>query len=181
MQSIHQEGKYSYLYTRYIPAVATVEPGEVVEIYTEDAFSGLVKEETNLPANLERTGPNPQVGPIFVKGAEPGDALAVHIHSIEFTRDYGISQISPAFGALQGTKYTAMLHKPFENRVFKYIIDGNRAYHPKYKELSFEISPFLGTIATAPKLEAISTLVPFDQGGNMDVTEVKPGIPYISR
>ncbi|MGE4483565.1 MAG: acetamidase/formamidase family protein [Oscillospiraceae bacterium] len=175
MQTIRQDGNYSYLFSRYAPVVATVEPGEMIEVYTEDAFSGLVKEETDLPSKLKRIGPNPQVGPVFVKGAIPGDTLAVHIHSIELTRDYGASQISTAFGGLQATKFTAMLHEPFENRVFKYLIDGDRAYHPRYPQLSFNVDPFLGTIATAPKLEALSTMVPFDHGGNMDVPAVKPG------
>jgi len=33
----------------------------------------------------------------------------------------------------------------------------------------------MGTMATAPRLEAVSALVPFDQGGNMDVPDVKAG------
>ena len=175
MKAIRQDGKYSYLFSRYAPVVATVDPGEIIELYTEDAFSGLVREETDLPSRLERPGPNPQTGPVFVNGALPGDTLAVHIHSIEFTRDYGVSQISPAFGGLQATSFTAMLHEPLENQVFKYVIDGGRAYHPRHRHLAFELAPFMGTVATAPKLEAISTLVPFNQGGNMDVPDVKPG------
>ena len=175
MQSIRQEGNYSYLFSRYAQTVATVELNERIELYTEDAFSGLVKEETDLPSLLIRPGPNPQTGPVYVNGAKPGDTLAVHIHSIEFTRDYGVSQISPAFGGLQATGFTAMLHPPFENTVFKYAMEGNRFYHPKYPHLAFDAEPFMGTIATAPKLEAVSTLTPFDQGGNMDVRDVKPG------
>ena len=175
MKSIRQEGHYNYVFSRSAPAAATVAPGELVEMYTEDAFSGLVKEETDFPSKLERPGPNPQTGPVYVIGAHPGDTLAVHIHKIEPTRDYGISQISPAFGGLQATKYTAMLNQPMEEQVFKYAIDGNRIYHPRYPQLAFELEPFMGTMATAPKLEAISTLTPFDQGGNMDVREVKAG------
>jgi amidase len=41
--------------------------------------------------------------------------------------------------------------------------------------LSFPWRPFLGTMATAPDLEAISALTPYDQGGNMDVPDTKPG------
>ena len=175
MKTIRQDGKYSYLFSRYAPAVASVDPGETIELYTEDAFSGLVKEETDLPSLLERPGPNPQTGPVYVNGALPGDTLAARIHSIEPTRDYGISQISPAFGGLQGTEFTATLHPPFENRVFKYLIEGDRARHPRHPHLAFELAPFMGTIATAPKLEAVSTLTPFNQGGNMDVPDVRAG------
>jgi len=175
MQSIHQQGNYSYLFSRYTPVVATVEPGEIIELYTEDAFSGLVKEESDLPSQLDRVGPNPQTGPVYINGAKPGDTLAVHIHSIEFTRDYGVSQISPSFGGLQATGNTAMLHPPLENQVFKYVVDKKRIYHPRYPHLAFDADPFMGTMATAPRLEALSTLTPFEQGGNMDVPDIKPG------
>jgi len=175
MKEIHQEGKYSYLFSRYEDVVAMVEPGEIVEIYTEDAFSGMIREESDLSSRISRPGPNPQTGPIYVNGAQPGDTLAVHIHKIEPTRDFGISQISPSFGGLQATNFTAMLNKPLEERVFKYVIDGDRIYHPRHRELSFELATFMGTIATAPGREAISTLTPFDHGGNMDVRDVKAG------
>ena len=175
MKEVRQDGRYSYLFSRYAEVVATVEPGEMIEVYTEDAFSGLVKDETDLPSKLDRIGPNPQTGPIYINGASAGDTLAVHIHSIDFTRDYGISQISLDFGALQATNLTAMLHQPLTNQVFKYVVDDKRIYHPELGHLSYDIQPFLGTIATAPKLEAVSTLVPFNQGGNMDVPDVKAG------
>ena len=175
MKEIRMKNGYNYLFSRYLEKVATVDLNEIVEVYTEDAFSGLVKSENDLPSKLDRIGPNPQTGPIYVNSAQPGDTLAVTIHSIEFTRDYGVSQISADFGALQGTNLTAILNKPFENQVFMYTVKDNRILHPKYKHLSYDVKPFLGTIATAPKLEAISTLVPFNQGGNMDVPDVKPG------
>jgi len=136
MQAIRQDGKYSYLYSRYAPVVATVEPGELFAMYTEDAYSGVVKDESDKPDQIERPGPNPQTGPIYVNGAKPGDALVVRIHSIEPARDYGISQISPLFGGLQGTKYTAMVHPPLESVIFKYVIDGDKIYHPRYSYLS---------------------------------------------
>ncbi|MCL2057223.1 MAG: acetamidase/formamidase family protein [Oscillospiraceae bacterium] len=175
MQSIRQDGNYSFVFSRYAPIAATVRPGETIEMYTEDAFCGMIKEETDLPSKIERPGPNPQTGPVYISGAMPGDTLAVHIRAISITRDFGISQISPDFGGLQGTHFTAMLNAPLENRVFKYIIDGDRAYHPIHRHLAFELAPFMGTIATAPKLEAVSTMTPFEHGGNMDVPDIKPG------
>jgi len=175
MKEIRMENGYNYLFSRYADVVASVDVGEVVALYTEDCFSGLVKEETDLPSKLNRIGTNPQTGPIYVNGAKPGDTLAVTIHSIEFTRDYGVSQISAEFGAMQSNSLTALLHPPFENQVFKYTIEGNKIYHPKYPHLTYDTNPFMGTIATAPKLEAVLTSVPFNQGGNLDVSEVKPG------
>jgi len=56
---------------------------------------------------------NPQTGPFWVEGAEPGDTLAIHIVSLEPARDYGVSSFSPGFGALVGTDRTAMLGPDF--------------------------------------------------------------------
>lgn len=175
MKEIRQKGQYSYLYTKNADIQATVDLGEIVEIYTEDAFSGLVKTEDDLPSKLDRIGSNPQTGPIYINGAKAGDTLAVTIHSIEFTRDYGVSQISNYSGALQGTNLTAMLHEPFKNKVYKYTVEKDKIYHPEYPELAYDVRPFLGTITTAPKLEAVLATVPFNQGGNMDVVDAKPG------
>ena len=50
---------------------------------------------------------NPQTGPFYIEGAEPGDTLAVHFVSIEPARDWGASTTVPLFGALSATHATA--------------------------------------------------------------------------
>lgn len=173
MQEIRQPGAYSYAFSRYVEPVAHVQPGETVAIYTEDAFTGKITRETDLPSVVRGPYPNPQTGPIFVEGAEPGDTLAVHIIDIEATRDWAVSALIPFFGGLSSTKYTRMLQDPLPERVWIYRLrDGMLTNSPR---LSFPWRPFLGTMATAPDLEAISSITPFDQGGNMDVPDTKPG------
>ena len=41
--------------------------------------------------------------------------------------------------------------------------------------LRFPWRPFLGTLGTAPALEAVSALTPHAHGGNMDVRDTAPG------
>ena len=52
---------------------------------------------------------NPQCGPIAVEGAEKGDVLAVHIHSIKprGPQPVGTTALIPEFGGLVGTANTA--------------------------------------------------------------------------
>ena len=72
------------------PPALTIKPGERVVTKTLDA-SGVDaqgKQVTN--------GPNPQTGPFFVEGAEPGDMLVVSIDKLETNRPRGIGQ--PAGG-----------------------------------------------------------------------------------
>ena len=79
MQEIRQPGSYSFAFSRYVEPVAHVQPGETVAIYTEDAFGGLITRESDKPSEILGPYLNPQTGPIFVEGAEPGDTLVVHI------------------------------------------------------------------------------------------------------
>src|SRR5436190_3232647 len=63
--------------------VATIEPGETVEIEPHDARSGSIQKPTDLLDKPPPGGFNPITGPIYVKGAEPGDSLLVLINNIE--------------------------------------------------------------------------------------------------
>ena len=82
-------------------------------VETRDAFGGVIHTEDDLPsAKLTMPFVNPQNGPIMVEGAEPGDALAVYIESMEPRGDNprGTCAMIPEFGALTGTSLTATLN-----------------------------------------------------------------------
>ncbi len=173
MQEIRQTGTYNYAFSRYVEPVATVKPGETVAIYTVDAFENRITRDSDRPSEILGPYLNPQTGPIRIEGAEPGDRLAVHIEAIEPTRDWAVSAFIPYFGGLTSTKLTRTLQEPLPERVWVYKLEDGQLRHNA--RLSFPWRPFLGTMATAPDLEAISALTPYDQGGNMDVPDTKPG------
>src|SRR5699024_8286745 len=173
MKIIKQPGEYSYVYSKYLEPIAKVMPGEVFAVQTKDAFENRITDESDLPAEVLGDYVNPQTGPIFVEGAEPGDTLIVDIIDIQPTRDYAISAIIKDFGGLTRTETTRMLNKPLPERIWKYNIKDGFVTHNE--NLSFPWRPFLGTIGTSPDLEAVSALVPSKHGGNMDVPDVKPG------
>jgi amidase len=173
VHEIHQQGFYHYAFSRYVEPVAHVKPGETVAIFTQDAFENQITRESDQPSAILGPYLNPQTGPIFIEGAEPGDTLAIHIIDIEPTRDWAVSAFIPYFGGLTSTKFTRTLQEPLPERVWIYQLkDGMLTHNTR---LSFPWRPFLGTMATAPDLEAISALTPYDQGGNMDVPDTKPG------
>ena len=87
-----------------------IKPGTRIVTWTEDCFDGAVKTAADLPSKVMAPGhDNPQTGPFYVEGAEPGDTLAVHILKLEPARPYAVSSFSPGFGALVGNDQTAML------------------------------------------------------------------------
>ncbi|MBS4206520.1 acetamidase/formamidase family protein [Bacillus sp. FJAT-50079] len=172
-KEIKQPGAHSYVFSRYLEPIASVKPGEEVVIFTEDAFENRITKESDLPSKVLGEYLNPQTGPVYIEGAEPGDTLVVHILDIEPTRDWAVSVLNPHFGGLTATNTTRLLHEPLPEKVWIYQLeDGLLSYNER---LTFPWNPFLGTIGTAPNLEALSALTPLDHGGNMDVPDVKPG------
>jgi amidase len=169
---------YSYVFNPYRESIVRVRPGDRVTIHTDDAFESRITNKDDLPSRALASAKflNPQTGPIYVEGAEPGDTLAVHIESIEPTRDFAVSVLIPYFGGLTSTNFTRTLQEPLPERVWiwKIVDSGDTLVN---EELGVELAwePFLGTLAVAPDLEAITALAPGPFGGNMDVPDVRPG------
>jgi acetamidase/formamidase len=113
--------RYSFVFGPYAEPIATVRPGELLDIFTEDAFGSRMQSEADLPTQvLDWPYANPQTGPIFVEGAEKGDTLVAEIVDIEPTRDFVASAHIPNFGGLTGADRTAMLNDPLPEQVFIY-------------------------------------------------------------
>lgn len=169
---------YSYVFNPYRQPIARVKPNERVTIHTDDAFESRITKKVDLPSRALATAKflNPQTGPIYVEGAEPGDSLAVRIESIEPTRDFAVSVLIPYFGGLTSTNLTRTLQEPLPERVWIWdLVDGGNNLVNEELGVKLPWQPFLGTLAVAPDLEAITALAPGPFGGNMDVPDVKPG------
>src|SRR5258707_12309348 len=77
----HDELKYTF---GGFPPVLKLKPGAVLETWTEDCFDGSVKKPTDMPSKVAPVGrDNPQTGPFYIKGAEPGNDLAVSIIDLQ--------------------------------------------------------------------------------------------------
>ena len=168
--------------------VARITPGTVLELFTEDCFAGRVRSTRDLVSEVcEFPFLNPQTGPFYVEGAQPGDTLAVHFVSIEPARDWGASTTVPLFGALTSTHVTASLQPPLPERVWIWDLDTQRRvcrFNAVDSDTVVELpmDPMHGTVGVAPaNLEVRSALVPDAHGGNMDTPEMRAGVTcYLS-
>ncbi len=163
--------------------LASVAPGTVLEVFTEDCFAGRVRRIEDLVSEVcEFPFLNPQTGPFYIEGAEPGDTLAVHFVSIEPARDWAASSTVPLFGALTSTRTTATLQPPLPERVWIWQLDRDRRtcrFTARDSDLQLELpmDPMHGTVGVAPaNLEVRSALVPDAHGGNMDTPEMRAGV-----
>ncbi len=171
-----EQGRYHYVYGPYADPALRVRPGAVIAVETHDAFEGRVTSESDRPSDiLNFPYLNPQNGPIWVEGAEKGDALAVHIRSIvpRGPQPRGTTCLITEFGGLVSTGATALLNRPLPERVRKMDVTEQGVRWSDRITLPYE--PFIGTIGTSPEIEAISSLVPDYYGGNMDLPDVGVG------
>jgi formamidase len=126
-----------------IPPIIEVAEGEEVLIETRDALDGQIDgtfSEADF-GNLQSGLVHPLTGPIFVKGAEPGDLLEVEFLDIE-VQETGFTIIKPGFGFLRDL-YT----RPF---VVHWNIDKNCATSAQLPGVRIPGSPFMGISGVAP-------------------------------
>jgi acetamidase/formamidase len=149
------------------PPVLRIKPGDRVITHTVDSGG------TDAAGNRVTEGPNPQTGPFFVEGAEPGDVLLVTLNRIEPNRATARTggllapyTLDPAFlrsrAERQGAPEIWAIDKA--RGIVRTTTEGLR---PRTIELP--LVPMLGCVGTAPaRKEAISTSTPGRFGGNMD-------------
>jgi formamidase len=189
-----------------IPPAIEVEPGEEVVIQTRNALDGEVTPSSKatdlLNVNLNLV--HPLTGPVYVKGAEPGDLLEVNILNIE-SAPWGFTTIIPGFGFLRD-----LFLEPY---VVHWNISDGYAESPDLPGVRIPGAPFMGTIGVAPsrKLrqeillreeelrrrggavlgpepdgavpatepvasEGLRTVPPRENGGNVDIKQLTAGV-----
>jgi formamidase len=88
-----------------IEPVVEVDPGDTVVYETRDAFDGQLNRESTAEdvGNLDLSGVHPLTGPVFVKGAQPGDLLEVKLVAVEADpwEQWGYTVEVPGFGFLR--------------------------------------------------------------------------------
>ena len=161
--------KHAKEFSPFLEPAYQVKPGEWIRIETLCASSGVIKETVRAATNDElhaKTGwvhGMPMTGPIYVKGAEPGDALAIYIDEITMD-DYGWTVAQPGRGA------AGELIEEAEVRVLP-ICDGAVEFG---FGVNLPLRPMIGAIGTAPLDQAIGSGIPEAHGGNLDCTLIRP-------
>lgn len=148
------------------PPVARCQDGDTVIFETNDCFDGAVGPDGVRDWEGKKLGKyvgNPATGPLYVEGAQPGDALCVEILDIQI-RSWG------AMGCGFGEAGFINIPGEYETRAFHYD-DG----FVKIGGKKIPISPMIGVIGVAPAGEGISTYTPDAHGGNMDCNRIVKG------
>jgi amidase len=137
--------------------VLTVDPGAVVRLELNDCFTGQVTTEDDLFTSLDLERVNSATGPIFVRGAEPGDSLVVELLAV-VPDARGAAMIIPGFGQLQH-----LCPGPV-TRIFR-VEDGMVHMNDR---ISFPMRPMVGVIGCATGGEECINFLAGQHGGNLD-------------
>jgi amidase len=165
--------------THYHIAIGSHEPvlqigdGDTVVTTTVDAMG---KDATDTQVT---PGGNPQTGPFFVTGAEPGDTLVVQLDRISPSRTIGYTSTVVASNVVDPS-YVRELP---ERNLAEWHVDHERGtatlIKPKTKlgGLTIPLAPMLGCFGVAPPGgQAISTATSAEHGGNMDYPGFVTGV-----
>lgn len=144
--------------------VASAPSGETVVFETFDCYSNRLTREDQELVSSGWDFTNPATGPLFVESAEPGDILRVAIVDIALDSQ-GAMRVGPGSGAL------GHILQEKKNKIIP-IAEGKAKFNDR---LSFDVSPMIGVIGTAPKDEEIPTGTPGPHGGNMDCKRIGNG------
>jgi len=174
-ETYHFEPKEFYnTFGPHQPAL-TIKPGDHVITSTLDA-SG-----TDSAGVKRGQGPNPETGPFYIAGAEPGDTLVVHLLRLETNRATGYSgtllapyAADPAFLRAEGLREPKTLVWQLDKKMGMARLD-SADFKPGRLELP--LRPMLGCVGTAPAGKAaIPTSTPDNFGGNMDYNGMNAGV-----
>jgi len=173
--------QYAFTFGGVAP-VRRVTPGTALRLWSDDAFCGALRSATDLSSDkVDLRYVNPQSGPVYVEGAEPGDTLALHLVSLEPARDWGASAHIPFFGGMTSTDRVVTLQDALPDLTYIYELDRARSTvtfiaQRGQMRVDLPLEPMLGTVGVAPAgREVRSSLVPDRFGGNMDTPQMRAG------
>jgi acetamidase/formamidase len=161
-------GKIHYKWDNSLPPAIEIEPGDVVHCETEEVTDGQIKPgmDAAILGNLNFDRLYPLAGPVYVKGAEPGDILEVEILRLQ-TLDWGWAGIIPGLG---------LLAEDFTQPYIRYFDLTNGETAPLRDDIHIPIQPFCGTMGVALDEAGPKDVLPTTKGGgNIDTRHLNVG------
>jgi acetamidase/formamidase len=176
-ETVHLGG-FSHLLT----PVLTVDSGDTIEVETYSGYyvydkapPEFVTQEfldicQNLPPESKIAGgPHLLTGPIYVRGAEPGDVLEVQLEAIAPSLPVGFNAIRSGWGALP---------QRFDKPALRFIaldLKNNIAEFPQGSGIKIPLKPFFGILGVATPETSRTSIPPGTYGGNIDNRELQAG------
>ncbi len=150
-----------------IPPLIEIDSGDTVVFQTRNASDGRITPATTVD-QLKSAEPfrgHPLTGPVWVRGAAPGDTLEMEVLALQ-PGAWGYTRIAPGRGLLPDD-----FAEPFLQ-----IWDITRDPAPFRPGIAVPLEPFLGVMGVAlAEPGAHSTMPPRRNGGNVDTKQLTVG------
>lgn len=162
------KSKVHHKWDNSLPPALEVDPGDIVHFETEEVTGGQVQRggPADILANLDFDRLYPLGGPIYVKGAQPGDTLEVEILKLQ-PLEWGWTGIVPGLGLLAEDFLTPYI------RYFDLTQGDTTALRD---DIRIPIQPFCGTMGVAPDEPGRFDVLPPTKGaGNIDTRHLNVG------
>ncbi len=153
-------------WNRCVPPALHVTPGQRFTLVSPDASNGLLGPHSTASdiSKIDFRQLDPLCGPIYVEGAEPGDALMLEILELDLG-SWGWTGLLPDFGLLSD-QFPEPFFRGFDLTHGFAEIFGNR----------FALKPMLGVLGVAPARDGdFPSIAPTLAGGNLDVRYLTQG------
>jgi acetamidase/formamidase len=174
MATVHHvdASRVHYAWDSSLEPRLVIEPGDVVIFDTRDAADGYYRPDSTHD-DVRTKGPflgHPLTGPVYVRGARPGDVIVVEILEVVPRRTFGWTAIRPGIGLCPPYDLATHFLQIWD------IADGNFARMLQRRDVAVPMRPFPGVIGTAlPESGSHSTVPPRRNGGNMDIRQLTSG------
>ena len=150
-----------------LPPRVRIQPGDSVVFETLEASAGQIFPGCSSEAAgaLDFSLIHPLTGPVYVEGAEPGDALVVDVISIKH-KGWGWNAVIPGFGLLGGDFAEPYVHH------YK-LGETTCEFRP---DIQIPYEPFCGVMGVGPREAGrFTTIPPRENAGNIDIRHLFPG------
>lgn len=163
-------GRHHFGWDNSLVPAERVAPGSTIEFQCVDSSGGQLTPESTVAdvSTLDFAKINPVTGPIYVEGAELGDALKVTIESFK-PSGFGWTANIPGFGLLADDfKEPALNIWKYDPASLEPALFGKNGRVP--------LKPFAGTIGNALAEPGLHSVVPPRRvGGNLDIRDLAAG------
>jgi acetamidase/formamidase len=160
--------KYHYKWDNSLPPAVKIAPGDIVHCETNEVTSGQLHpgDPASTLGALDFDRLYPLAGPVYIEGAEPGDALEVEILTLQ-PGSWGWAALLPGLG---------LLAADFPDPYVRYFELGHRKSAELRHDIHIPIAPFCGTMGVATDEPGKHDVLPPTKGaGNIDTRHLTAG------
>jgi acetamidase/formamidase len=153
-----------------LPPRLKISPGDTVVMECREASDRQIQTDSTVKVleKLDFGVIHPLTGPIYVQGAQPGDALQVEVIALQH-KGWGWNAVIPGFGLLADDFPTPYLHH-------WRLDEAGCHFGGELNNIRLPFEPFCGVMGVAlAESGTFNTIPPRENGGNIDIRGLVPG------